>query len=86
MIPKAYREEMLRELHPSHLSDTSMINLAKGRMYWPGIKEDLKLIYKSSNECLTNAISKPTPSYEVIPASLELLQPKEVVHMDYLEI
>ena len=86
LIPQNYREEMLRELHSSHLSDTSMINLAKGTMYWPGIKEDLKLTYKSCNECLTNAISKPSSSYDIIPASLELLQPNEVIHMDYLEI
>ena len=28
LIPKPYREDMLKELHSSHLSDTSMLNLA----------------------------------------------------------
>ena len=36
LIPKGYREEMLKELHSSHLSDSSMLNLAKGKLYWPG--------------------------------------------------
>ena len=30
LIPKPYRDEMLKELHSSHLSDSSMLNLAKG--------------------------------------------------------
>ena len=63
-----------------------MINLAKGKAYWPTIKEDLRSTYKSCEECLTNAISKPSPHHEVIPSSLELLQPNEVVHIDYMQI
>ena len=57
LIPKPYREEILRELHSSHLSDTSMLNLAKSKLYWPGLKEDLRRVYKSCDECLTNSIS-----------------------------
>merc|ERR1712081_92404 len=47
LIPKDYREEILRELHSSHLSDASMLNLAKLKLYWPGLKEDLKRVYKT---------------------------------------
>ena len=63
-----------------------MINLANGKAYWPTIEEDLRSRYKSCDECLTNAISKPSPHHKVIPASLELLQPNEVVHIDYMQI
>merc|ERR1712025_507290 len=86
LIPKPYREEMLTELHSSHLSDTSMLNLAKSKLYWPGLKEDLKKVYKSCDECLTNSISKPAASYEMIPTSLQVLQPNEIVHLDYCEV
>merc|ERR1711954_342773 len=86
LIPKPYREEMLKELHSSHLSDSSMLNLAKSKLYWPGLKDELKQLYKSCEYCLTNAISKTTPAYEVIPSSLHILQPNELVHLDYMEI
>ena len=86
LIPKNYRQNLIEELHSTHLSDVSMINLAKGKAYWPTIKEDLRSRYKSCNECLTNAISKPSPHHKVTPASLELLQPNEVVHVDYMQI
>ena len=86
LIPKGYRKDMISELHSTHLSDTSMINLAKGKCYWPSMKEELKNTYKSCEVCLENAISKPTPHYEVIPSSLELLQPNKIIHLDYMEI
>merc|ERR1711954_285728 len=82
LIPKEYKEEMLKELHSTHLSDSSMLNLAKGRLYWPGLREKLKQLYKSCEYCLHNAFSKPTPSYEVIPSRLHILQPNELVHLD----
>ena len=53
-IPKNYRQNLIEELHSTHLSDVSMINLAKGKAYWPTIKEDLRSRYKSCGECLTN--------------------------------
>merc|ERR1712081_133426 len=86
LIPKAYREEILRELHSTHLSDASMLNLAKSKLYWPGLKKDLRRVYKSCNECLTNSISKPAASYEVIPTSMQVLQSNEIVHLDYCEV
>ena len=77
---------MISELHSTHLSDTSRINLAKGKCYWPGMREELKNTYKGCEVCLENAISKPSPQYEVIPSSLHLLQPNKIIHLDYMEI
>merc|ERR1711954_22709 len=51
-----------------------------------GLKDDLKKVYKSCDECLTNSISKPAASYAVIPTSLQVLQPNEMVHLDYCEV
>merc|ERR1711954_594254 len=86
LIPKNYRQNIIDELHSTHLADISMINLAKGKAYWPTFKEDLRSTYKSCEVSLENAISKPDPHHEVIPSSLELLQPNEVVHIDYMGI
>ena len=63
-----------------------MINLARGHCYWPTIKEDQRLKYKSCDGCLTYASSKPAPHHEVTPASLELLQPNEVLHADFMTL
>ena len=57
LIPKPYRDEMLKELHSSHLSDSSMLNLAKGKLYWSGLKDELKQLYKSREYCLTNSLT-----------------------------
>ena len=42
LIPKGYRKDIISELHSTHLFDTSMINLAKGKCYWPSMEEELK--------------------------------------------
>ena len=73
LIPKEYRHGIINDLHSTHLADTSMINLAKGKCYWPTVKEDLRNTYKSCEVCLENAISKPAPHHKVIPSSFELL-------------
>ena len=83
VIPKEYGKQIISELHSTHLS---MSNLAKGKCYWPGMREELKNIYKACEACLENAISKPSPKHKVIPSSLHLLEPNKIVHLDYLEI
>ena len=85
LISKKYRQNIVDELHSTDLADTSMINLAKGKTYWPTIKEVLRNAYKSCEVCLKNAISKPAPHHEVIPSSLELLQPNKKVHLYYMK-
>ena len=50
------------------------------------MREELKNLYKGCEFCLQNAISKPSPPHEVIPSSLHLLQPNEIIHLDYMEI
>ena len=48
LIPQDYREEILKELHSSHLSDASMLNLAKSKLYWPGLSHKLYIKASSS--------------------------------------
>ena len=38
LIPKKYRQNIVYELHSTHLANTSMTNLAKGKAYWPTFK------------------------------------------------
>ena len=83
-IPKCYRKELTDELHATHLSDASMMQLTKGHCYWPSMRDDLRTKYKTCEECLVHANSKPAPHHEITRASLELLQPNKVTHADYM--
>ena len=38
LIPKKYRQDIIDELHSTHLADTSIINLTKGKAYLLTIK------------------------------------------------
>ena len=51
LIPKSMRDEMTRVLHLSHQADTAMTNQAKDKIFWPGIKTDLKLTYDGCKAC-----------------------------------
>ena len=39
LIPRSMRTEMTRVLHLSHQADTAMLNQAKQKIFWPGIKK-----------------------------------------------
>ena len=44
IVPKSLRLQMLENLHVTHSSDTYMILQAKGRIWWPSMKTDIKEI------------------------------------------
>ena len=50
------------------------------------MKKDIRTKYKLREECLTHANRKPAPHHEVTPTSLQLLQPNEVCHADFMTI
>ena len=58
LIPKSMREEMTRVLHLSHQEDMALLNQAKQKIFWPGMKRDLKKIYDDCPKCQENKTSK----------------------------
>jgi len=73
LIPEEDREEILAELHSTHLSSQSMKKLARGRITWKAMNKQIERIYESCESCLVNARAKPhrnNARCEVIPASL----------------
>ena len=71
LIPRVYRDELKLSLHSTHLSDRTMLDLARGSFFWPKMSQDLRTLYKSCNECLTHSDSKPVESHNTIPDDLQ---------------
>ena len=46
LIPKEAREELVKQLHQTHLSYQGMRALAKGKFFWPGMASALEKKYK----------------------------------------
>ena len=86
LIPRVYREELMKSLHSTHLADRSMLDLARGSFFWPKMSQDLRTLYKSCNQCLTHSDSKPVESHNTIPDNLELLAPNETCHIDFMSL
>ena len=56
LIPQAQRQPMLTKLHSTHLSDVSMLKLACGSFFWPGITAKIRYMYKACQPCMINRI------------------------------
>ena len=67
LIPKSQRKGLISKLHETHLSDASMLKLARGSFFWPKMTGEIRDFYKSCLPCQENAISKKQKKTEVIP-------------------
>jgi hypothetical protein len=86
LIPKALREEMTRVLHLSHSGDISMMIQAKSKIFWPGMKRDLKKIYDECPTCQENKASKANEHNEIAQDDIfENFIPGQMVELDYAE-
>ena len=86
LIPVCVRKQLKIDMHQGHLLDCYMLNLAKDHFFWPGMREELKAVYKECESCLTYASSKPEDAYDVTPEPLLLLSPNKKVSMDYMQV
>ena len=86
MIPKTMREEMTRVLHLSHQGDIAMLNQAKQKIFWPGMRRDLKKIYDDCPTCQENKTSKANEDNEISQNNIfENFIPGQMVELDYAE-
>ena len=83
LIPKAGREELVNELHSTHLSFQGMRLLAKDKFFWPGLTASLERKYINCRECKENSISNHDKKVQVIPENLTMLAPGEQISIDF---
>ena len=77
LISKPIRERMLSTLHFTHYSWETMLKQAQGRIFWPGLRNDLKAKYENCPECQRNKNSKAQAPNEVSQKNMfDHFQPK----------
>ena len=59
LTPQVAREEVLQELHATHLSADGMKRLARGKLHWVGMGKDIEKLARECKSCQENARSKP---------------------------
>lgn len=59
VIPNKFREELLKELHSTHMGIVKMKGLARSYMWWPKIDCDIEKITKECDMCLTFSDNLP---------------------------
>lgn len=59
VIPKTLQEEVLNELHATHLGITKMKQLARRYVYWKSIDKDIEGMVRSCESCATVRNSPP---------------------------
>ena len=49
LIPRNLRKQMLDILHYTHCADEAMLRQCKRKIFWPGMRKDLKQKYEDCN-------------------------------------
>lgn len=79
IIPKACQEDFLKELHNTHQGIVQMKSLARSRIWWPNINQEIEEITKQCPICQENS-SMPAAKFQSWP---ETKQPWHRVHADF---
>ena len=80
------RTEMTRVLHLSHQADIAMLNQAKQKIFWPGMRRDLKNTYDDCQTCQENKTSKANEGNKISQENIfENFIPGQQVELDYAE-
>ena len=67
LITKAGGQELVDQLHTTHLLYQGMRNLARNKFFWPGMESALEKKYISCQNCKTNSVSNHDKTIQVVP-------------------
>ena len=84
VLPIEYRQKAMAGCHDQigHLGQDRVLELLRDRFYWPGMHMDVASHINSCPKCIRRK-SQP----DVAPLlNIEVTQPLELVHLDYLQI
>ena len=83
IVPKSLRAEVKRKLHAAHLGYDSMMRRARGTIYWPGMKDEIKQLADTCDTCQRR---KPANQKEPLNQHEEGGAPWERVGIDFFDI
>ncbi len=83
IVPRSLRAEVKRKLHAAHLGYDSMMRRARGTIYWPGMKDEIKQLADTCDTCQRR---KPANQKEPLHQHEEGGAPWEKVGIDFLHI
>ena len=87
-IPQMARREMFLELHSTHMSTEGINKMARKKFRCPQMSRDIERVYEACVACKENRRSKnnvPGRRVEVVPSTMELGGPGELLCMDFGE-
>jgi hypothetical protein len=83
-IPKSERKRILETIHLDHMSDQGMIRQTKGKIFWPGMRKQIKETYDHCQPCTENRISRPQKSNKISQKDVFAnFYPNEQIEIDF---
>ncbi|XP_062583783.1 uncharacterized protein K02A2.6-like [Saccostrea cucullata] len=83
IIPKSLRNEMKARLHKAHFGSDSMLGRARGTIFWPGMKSDIKQLADCCSICQE---SKPKNQNIPLMQHAEGSTPWQKIGLDLFEL
>ena len=81
VVPSAYRDAVLTELHEGHPGMVKMKELARMHVWWPGITNDIE---KAVRQCTKCQLHKPTPPVAPMHPWKWPTRPWARLHLDFV--
>ena len=84
ILPPSHCTKAIEGCHDQvgHLGQDRVLELLRDRFYWPGMHTDVASYLNSCPRCLR----RKSPADQVPLLNIEVNQPLELVHLDYLKI
>lgn len=67
IIPRSLRENILKQLHLSHMGVVKMKSLARSYFWWPGLSKDIEILAGSCENCAVYKSNPPIAKIEQWP-------------------
>ena len=80
VIPKNFRDDVLKLLHSTHVGRSAMKAVARSYVWWPGIDHDIDQLVQSCSECAVHSNTMPKT---VDHPWVRSYKPWQRIHVDF---
>ena len=85
-IPKSERKRILETIHLDLMSEQVMIRQTKGKIFWLGMRKQIKKTYDHCQPCTENRISRPQKSNKISQKDVFAnFYPNEQIEIDFAQ-